>query len=419
MSLPEPFRGCEPGSFAEYTVTVRLKRIARQVLADNDLPPERAEMLHSLITEMPEGTLRPIQDELAPDLEDWRRALTPYAGQNWLQTPWILCEFYFFRRILEGTGYFQPGPGFSMDPYRCQKELGLREAGDTLQSLAIWLEQHSPLPSAQPGELSARLAALLRKNLWGNQADLSMWPAGSTQPTEPQSKHLSSTILVDHSDQVASILFDNAKAPQRVAFILDNTAVELVYDLALADFMIASQAAGVVDFHCKAYPTYVSDVTISDIGQTLDFLSAQPQRAIRELASRLHAYLQDDRLTLSADPFWNAPFTYLEAPARLHQVLAAPAGIAPAMVISKGDANYRRFLGDRHWPIDLPLEKALPELHSPLALVRVLKSEISAGLPADRVQQLEATDPKWMISGKYGIIQLVHNINEPDVPMAN
>ena len=158
-------------------------------------------MLHSLITEMPEGTLRPIQDELAPDLEDWRRALTPYAGQNWLQTPWILCEFYFFRRILEGTGYFQPGPGFSMDPYRRQKELGLREAGDTLQSLAIWLERHSPLQSAQPGELSARLAALLRKNLWGNQADLSMWPAGSTQPGESKSKHQSSTILVDHSEQ--------------------------------------------------------------------------------------------------------------------------------------------------------------------------------------------------------------------------
>ena len=51
--------------------------------------------------------------------------MAPYQGQNWLSAPWFVVETWFFRRILEATGYFQPGSGQGIDPYGPQKEAGL------------------------------------------------------------------------------------------------------------------------------------------------------------------------------------------------------------------------------------------------------------------------------------------------------
>ena len=43
----------------------------------------------------------------APDLDAWKNYVNPYLGQNWYQPPWFFTEHYFYRRILEATGYFQ------------------------------------------------------------------------------------------------------------------------------------------------------------------------------------------------------------------------------------------------------------------------------------------------------------------------
>jgi hypothetical protein len=123
-TFPEPLRGSDPESFAQRTVKVRMPDIARRTLAENDFPDEIALELQALIDEMPDGLIRPINDPGAPDLAAWDVYTAPYLGQDWLQIPWFFGEHYFYRRIVEATGYFQPGPWRARDPYASQKQAG-------------------------------------------------------------------------------------------------------------------------------------------------------------------------------------------------------------------------------------------------------------------------------------------------------
>jgi hypothetical protein len=56
--------------------------------------------------------LRPIEDDGAPDVQTWREVLAPYlqARSSWLETPWLVSEFYFYRRVAQIFRYFQVGP---------------------------------------------------------------------------------------------------------------------------------------------------------------------------------------------------------------------------------------------------------------------------------------------------------------------
>ena len=76
------------------------------------------------------------------------------------------------------------------------------------------------------------------------------------------------------------------------------------------------------------------------------------------------------------------------------------------MIISKGDVNYRRWLGDARWPPAAPL-KTIIDPPAPLLLLRVLKSDIAAGLKPGQARQIFARDPAWQVNGQWGLIQFV------------
>jgi hypothetical protein len=76
-------------------------------------------------------------------------------------------------------------------------------------------------------------------------------------------------------------------------------------------------------------------------------------------------------------------------------------------LINKGDANYRRLLGDRHWPYTTPLADILCYLPAPLAALRVFKSEVAAGLKPGQPESLDRADPGWKTNGKWGVLQFV------------
>jgi hypothetical protein len=160
--LPPPLRGSDPGSFARDTVVRRLPAIGRRVLLENALASMAARAVATLVDELPDTPVRPLRDRGAPDLALWDAYVAPVAGQSWLDVPWFFAETYFYRRLLEATGYFQPGPGHMAHPFALQKRLGLEELG-----------RAPTLPGPDLG-----LADALRGALWGNQADLSLWPAG-------------------------------------------------------------------------------------------------------------------------------------------------------------------------------------------------------------------------------------------------
>lgn len=87
-------------------------------------------------------------------------------------------------------------------------------------------------------------------------------------------------------------------------------------------------------------------------------------------------------------------------PPNLHRALQKA-----ALVIIKGDANYRRMVGDAIWSTDTSFKAVVDYFPAPLLALRVLKSEPIVGLPRGLAQTLEAVDNEWRYNGQRGLIQ--------------
>jgi uncharacterized protein with ATP-grasp and redox domains len=374
---------------------VRFPRIVNRILQENDLPAEEKKSLNELLAEIPEGSLRPLRDQNTPDADQWLEYLRPYTGQNWLQTPWFLCETYFFRRIIESIRFYQKEPEERLDPYRSQKESNLDE---TLAGLTGSI-QDLPLHSAN--ELKDALQEGLILGVWGNQTDLSMWPAGSDQGPGQEGGQDASHLLVNKSGLIAEHLI-NGQRP-RVDFILDNAGAELTRDLMLADLLLSSYLQATVHLHAKPHPTYVSDATLHDVRMTVTALNQIEHRSLRDLGQRLSDALLDGRLQIHQDYFWTSPLSGWQMPDTLYDDLGKA-----YLVISKGDANYRRLLGDRHWPFTTPFSEITRYRPAPLAALRVLKSEVACGLEPQQPALIRQKDAEWLIDGRWGVIQFAY-----------
>ncbi|MEW5871638.1 MAG: damage-control phosphatase ARMT1 family protein [Chloroflexota bacterium] len=396
MPLPPPLRGADPDSFPQRTISTRLPSIARSVLESADWHEEAQAHLQALINEMPEGVLRPLDDPMAPDAAMWENDFAPYVGQTWLEAPWFAVETYFFRRILEATGYYQPGAGYGVDPYRAQKRQELDFVFDSLRLMCAEFDPTYPTEAGEPVE--NRLASLLRRVIWGNQADRSMWPAGTVSTTD-HSQH-NEHLLMDQALQASRFL--TGRQPARIDFVLDNGGQELAFDLGLADFLLTTRLARSVRLHAKKHPTYVSDATILDILELISFLQGASDAHLLGLAQRLGEHLVSGRLVLKDAFFWTSPLSAWEMPTWLQQELALA-----DLIFSKGDANYRRWLGDRHWPYTTPLENILVYRPAAILALRVLKANMIAGLPEGLSEALDKKDPHWLYNGQWGVIQFV------------
>ncbi len=386
LPIPEPIRGREPDTWANETNTIRLPDIVRRVIAENNLAPDNVAALQTLIAELPDGAIRPLTDTTA-----WNPYTTPHTGQSWQDVPWFFAETYFYRRILEATGYFATG----QDPFAYQKQQGLE-----ISQLAIReLSRQATFWLAQPEQWAAGLRHWLLVALWGNRADLSLWPAdaeGATADLHQEQSH----ILAD--DRTAVIHHLTNRQHTQVDIIADNAGFELIGDLALADYLLHTKTAESVTFHLKIHPTFVSDAIIRDVTHTITQLANQADPDIRALGRRLSVAVENGRLRLRHHPFWTSPLDMWQMPADLRQELAPS-----ALIISKGDANYRRLLADRHWPYTTPFADIVSYMPAPALALRTLKAELTAGLTPAQIEQLNKEDEAWLINGRWGVIQFV------------
>jgi hypothetical protein len=409
-AMPAPLRGLDSGSFAEYTIRTRLKEIASRTLEEGDFPASVRSSLHALIADLPDGVIRPLHDSSAPDALDWSAYTAPFLGQSWLQVPWFFAETYFYRRLLEATGYFMPGALYRVDPYAHQKRQGLEQFQPAiLQSCCFvqdWLAKLEHIHLAdRPTELRRALGEMLLHTLWGNQADLSMWPVGeSARPDHAESDQRLAHLLVDERMAAIEHLCAPHLPASRIDIILDNTGLELVNDLLFADFVLHIGLTAQVTLHAKAHPTFVSDALIADIHQTILFLHSFPHPAVQSVAASLQARLASGALLLKENFYWNSPLPFWEAPRPVVDALQGS-----RLVISKGDANYRRFLGDRHWLYEAPARLGLGYLPFAYLALRVSKSDMIIGLQPGQTERLNALDSQWMVNGRWGMLQFVLN----------
>lgn len=397
--LADPLNGLDPQSFAYYTITRRFKNILDQVIAGYPWNEDVLARLNALRDQIPQSPLGLLEDTGAPDEQAWNRYLRPFQRLNWLEAPWFLVETYFFRRILAATGYYQNRQSEILDPYASQKDRAKTGVFDALSAFYNLADGQI----FKDGRQADLLSDILRLCLWGNQADLSMWSIGDqNRPQHPSADALNAHILDDHSLPVSRYLLSLVDRSARIDFVLDNVGVELAYDLALADILIQNRLAGQVVMHVKPFPTYVSDAVQQDVLSMVDYLHRAPLPTIPSLAERLDGYLAQGQLILDTHFFWTSPLSGWEMPPDLRRNLGRS-----DLIISKGDANYRRWLGDRSWPFSTPVQAVLNYLPAPLFASRVLKSNVLLGLPSEISQLMDQKDPQWLTNGSWGVIQSV------------
>ncbi|MCD6291489.1 MAG: protein-glutamate O-methyltransferase family protein [Anaerolineae bacterium] len=385
--LPPPLMTSEPGSFAHNTFKVRIPRILDDILASDAFPEDIRRAMLDLRAEITGGVIRPLEEK-APDTSFWNEVSRPYFGRSWLDVPWYWAEAYFYRRVLEATRYFQPGPWQGIDPYRgikrveWEQDAAPRALAELLRSLPT-----DPFP---------RFRRLLYASLWGNRTDLS-YNVAAQLGEDARMGDERANLLADDSARVWEHL--QARRPGRIAIIADNAGTELLMDLALADSLLCERLAMQVDMHLKAQPFFVSDAMAKDVEAGIEAISLGG-RAARQLGERLRGHLREGRLRLRSHWFYTTSLFYFQLPDDLRSELAAA-----DLVILKGDVNYRRLLGDAHWSPTASFEEATAYFPAPLVALRTLKSELIVGLAPGQAERLSVEDPAWMVNGQRGLVQ--------------
>ncbi|AFY54738.1 Protein of unknown function DUF89 [Rivularia sp. PCC 7116] len=399
LDIPTSLIASVDGGFTEHTVINRMPNIARRVIEENDFSDEINQSLEKLANDLSSGNLLPLVDDTGVDVIAWQHYLHSYQAQRWVDIPWFVAETYFYRLILNITNYFTPGEYQYIDPFKLQKSQGLEKSLDSIVALckqaSVWFSQTNSTETS--------LIGLLYFSLWGNRVDLSLWSAiedsdRSNFNIESQQAH----ILVDDSAKVIDLLVNKTSNKQnQVDLVADNAGFELVCDLCLLDFILNRGLVDTVKLHLKPHPTFVSDAMIKDVHHTIDYLRNSSSLEVKNFASRLQNYVASGQLILSEDYFWTSPLAFWEIPESKRNELSNS-----SLLIVKGDANYRRLLGDRHWDYSSNFMDIVCYLPVPTLALRTLKSEVAAGIPPLTIDKVAKSDPDWLTNGSWGLIQL-------------
>lgn len=389
LDLPARMDCSRPGTFAYKSIHQRLPAILDRVIAENNYSTRIEGNLKTLRTELFSGTVRPIQPGTYQDGDNWGAYTQPYLNMRWNELPWFFAETYFYRRVLEAVGYFDHAPDERRDPFLQQKIMSWEMSDSALVAYAQRTNVLLGNPDAFP--------EMLFMDLWGNRADLSIWPADSgSQPVFNYDNQ--ADLLIDHSRLVDAHIRQRAETT-RIDIVLDNAGLELAADLYFACYCLETGLAQTVRLHAKHHPTFVSDTMIVDIKWAISKLQQHPHPSVRSLGTAL-AHACGNRLILQDDPYWNSPCAGWDMPERIRKELAPS-----TLVIFKGDANYRRLVGDRSWPFTTPFEDVCAYFPAPMTSLRTVKSEVLTGLNPGVEPALREIDPDSFTSGRYGILQ--------------
>jgi 2-hydroxy-3-keto-5-methylthiopentenyl-1-phosphate phosphatase len=304
---------------------------------------------------------------------------------------------------------------------------------------------HQSVDVSTLGHASNRSDDAAEENFNEAYAQLKAKPGLVADGTYSMAKRLTDILLApaDSVDDDEPTADSNGRHITRVLdLVLDNAGVEVSADLVLATIVAGlahaarvvrgeiAAAAGndandaphvVVCLHCKAIPFYVSDVVPHDVGLALHALTTSGNTTAAQFAAECVRLFDVGSLALrpsiimsSARELRDHGVEYFE---RFFEYVIVDTedgmqtAVAPKtrMVLCKGDLNFRRAIGDRHWnaadaadfteavssywptmcPTAQPLSAAADAPIS-LAVLRTCKCEIVAGVPHAEVARLDA-----------------------------
>ncbi|MBC8170903.1 MAG: protein-glutamate O-methyltransferase family protein [Anaerolineae bacterium] len=390
IARPLPIRTDLSNPFAHHTMQVRVPAIIHEVSRQNpDYPASVQTGLIELAEAMAADAPLPTLQRWHYGAADWLQALKARRGETWLNTEWFFAETYLYRHLLELVGWWHT----ARDPFAPKKH-------EELHSAALWETLDAALDVLEDDRLPAdeKLATLLQLNLWGNRIDLSYALAASHGSVGTETD-----LLVNEAEAIIRHLLSLDAENVTLDLILDNAGTELATDLVLVDALL-QHGFGRIRLHLKFHPTFVSDTTQYDFITFLTRLGFDPVEARQQLSGRLANAWDQGRLELYPDIFWNSHhFMWELAP---DTSLARLLGTS-SLVIFKGDANYRRLVGDAVWDTAIPFTEVLRYFPVPLAALRTMKSDPVVGLSEGLAAELDSIDAHWRVNGKRGVIQFM------------
>lgn len=377
--LPPEITGRDPGSYAHGVLTRRHPTIVAKVRAAHPYGPRQLGALDALEREITDGTVGSLPPG-SPGAAEWATLAAPYLGARWSDLPFLWGEGYFYTRLLTAVDYWGPAPWTGTDPFAGMKGAELASDAYAADLAAV------PPPGA------GGLPELVLGAVWGNRADL-----GFLVDADPGATGARSHLVADDSPALVERLAGGRV--RRLCVLADNTGQELLADLVLLDRLLHNGSVREVELHLKPHPYFVSDATLADLLAVLRTLAAGPPGA-RALWERLDGLLRTGRLRPATHWFSGLPYGYARMPADLRAHLGTF-----DLVLAKGDLNYRRLVGDRHWSVDTPFASAARDFPAPVAALRTVKSDVLVGGYAEAAR-LDTTAPGWRTTGRYALVQL-------------
>ena len=381
-SLPPFIMTSEEGSFARRTIEERKPLIIDKVLSHFDYTGPIRQKLMDFRQELAEGKVMMLSEQTS-DRPIWDQDIEPWRDKSWLEMPWYLAESYFFRRVLEIIHYFQPGPWMHADPFSYLKSQEMTESVLTFAQNYETSSEETGLPAFKAACTGA---------LWGNRGDLS-----NLDTYESDIGEQSERIIIDHSDEAYQFLNQRSA---KIAYFFDNVGKELFFDLALIDHLLRENLAVSVTCYLKNQPFFVSDAMVKDLKKSLDLMFGSTAPEVQNLAERIRAAIHSGFIQLEAPPFFTTGRMFREMPETLREQIGEH-----DLVILKGDANYRRLFGDRHWEPTTSIEHAGGYFPTSFLSLRTLKSELILGMPEETLEKMNnKAERDWMTNGNRGVI---------------
>lgn len=324
-------------------------------------------------------------DHLLAPTGHWAAALRSWTGRRYSSLSFFELEFLFYHALNCQHGTFTRG----RDPFAAMKrrdtEVSLADAERALERLD---REHEPL------ELALRFA------LFGNALD-----ASQAKQRDEFSRDI--RLITGELTGTARALTSAAAHTRRISMLLDNAGTELGMDLILVHELLHGSDATVI-LHAKPWPMFVSDATVADVHAHIEHWRTRtaPGSRLRSVGRVLDHAIGSQQFQIRAEPDWGEPRHFDELADETLE------GIRDALVISKGDLNYRRHFGDRTWAPTTPIDVAAHGVAFESILLRTLKSEVVVGLSAEQQRSLAAEDQAWATHGRYAVAQQVGPIEE-------
>lgn len=399
---PPALVSSEPGTFAYGVWHERHPALFRRLKDAAPYGPAQRAALDALLEETLHGTVTPLPPE-ADGAELWNGPWDQgHYGVGWTEAPFLWAESYFYRRLLGATGYAADGAADAVtvrdgawrgvDPFAPFKAAELADAAVEGQ-LAAFDTLASGSGAGGGASAQARTDALLLGALWGNRADLGfLITAAEHEGDRP--------LVADDREALHALLRASGARGGHLALVADNAGRELIPDLLLAAHLLETGRAATLALYVKPHPYYVSDAVTSDVLAALGRIAAGPGAAAAA-GNRLWAALGEGRLEIRTDPYFCSPLTYDAMPEPLRAEFASA-----ALTLVKGDLNYRRLVGDRHWAPTTPFAEVTAYFPGPVAALRTLKSDVAVGLDPATVAALDGSGERWRTSGEHALIQV-------------